>query len=84
MVLATLPFLPDRFPRYVLPLAYSISAGAIAERWQLGKAAILESSQYQIQSTWRVACLGVILLIAFLVVAFMELFGLDALGVIVL
>jgi len=52
--MALLPFVPDRFPNYVIPLLYSIAAGFVADKWQLRKQAILDSGKYQIQSNWRV------------------------------
>jgi hypothetical protein len=65
-LLASLPFLPTRFPNYVVPLAYSYAAGSITERWQLQKQAIVDSGTYQVQSNWRVFGLALLFLVAFL------------------
>jgi hypothetical protein len=81
-LLALLPFLPARFPNYLIPLAYSIAAGSIAEKWQLQKQAIVNSGRYQFQSNWRVFGLAVLFLVAFLIVGAVTYFCLVALGVI--
>ena len=77
---ALLPFLPTRFPNYVIPLAYSIAAGSIAEKWQLQKQAIVNPGKYQFQSSWRVFGLALLFLLAFLIVGGVEYFCLVALG----
>jgi hypothetical protein len=81
-VLALLPFLPSRFPNYVIPIGYSIAAGVLVEKWQLQKQAILDSGKYQIQSNWRVVGLAIVVLLIFMVVTLIELFLLDALGIV--
>ncbi|HEY2685666.1 MAG TPA: hypothetical protein VGI93_19305 [Steroidobacteraceae bacterium] len=77
-----LPFLPDRFPDYLVPLAYSYAAGAIAAKWQLPKQAIVNSTAYQLQSNWRLCGISLLLAAAYLGIAFVELFSLDALGLV--
>ena len=77
---ALLPFLPTRFRNYIVPLAYSIAAGSIAEKWQLQKQAIVDSGRYQFQSSWRVFGLALLFLFAFLIVGVVEYFCLVALG----
>jgi hypothetical protein len=67
-LLASLPFLPTRFPNYVVPLAYSYAAGSITEKWQLRKQAIVDSGTYQVQSSWRVFGLALLFVVAFLAV----------------
>jgi hypothetical protein len=81
-LMALLPFLPDRFPNVVIPLLYSIAAGSVAEKWQLQKQTIVDSGTYKFQSNWRVFGLALLFLIAFLLVAVVELFCLNAVGLI--
>jgi hypothetical protein len=81
-LLAVLPFLPDRFPHVVIPVAYSVMAGYIVDTWQLKNDAIGTSELYCFQSTWRVFGLGTAFLIAYFAVAAGLLLGLDALGII--
>ena len=73
-------FLPDKFPRYVIPLAYSFGAGAVVNRWQLKKHAIQESGKYQIQSNWLVAGGSLILLVAFVAILAIEIVAFIGLG----
>jgi hypothetical protein len=79
-LLAVLPFLPTRLPNIVIPLAYSIAAGSIAEKWQLQKQAIVDSGVYQLHSSWRVFGLALLFLFAFLIVGVVVYLCLVALG----
>jgi hypothetical protein len=77
-----LPFMPEHFPNYVIPLAYSYAAGAVATKWQLQKEAIVESGTYQRQSNWRVLGLALLFLIAFALLIVIEIFCLNSIGII--
>ena len=81
-LVALLPFLPDHFPNYIVPLAYSYAAGAVASKWQLNKEAILDSGNYRLQSNWRVFWLSLLLLLAFTLVIVAELICLNSIGII--
>ena len=63
-ITAVIPFLPDRFPNYVLPLAYSWAAHGIAASKQLSKEAIASSHEFSFASNWRVVGIALIFLIA--------------------
>src|SRR2546430_5404072 len=54
LIFAGVAFLPERFPNYVIPIAYGGAAMSIAQQFQLSKKAILESEQYEIRSNWNV------------------------------
>jgi hypothetical protein len=79
-LMALLPFLPTRFPNYLIPLLYSLAAGSIADKWQLQKQAIVDSGRYQIQSNWRVFGMALLFMIAFMLIVILEIFCLVALG----
>jgi hypothetical protein len=81
-ILALLPFLPTRFPNYLIPLLYMFGAGYVADQWQLRKQAILDSGKYRIQSNWRVFGMSVLCLIAFTLALVLEMFVLVALGLV--
>ena len=68
-LLAFLPFLPERFPKMVVPIAYTVLAGQIAEKHQLSKPAILESDRYSIQSNWLVTDIGLLAIATFFLLA---------------
>jgi hypothetical protein len=82
VLLAALPFLPDKFPNLVIPLAYSFAAGGIAASRQPSKETILASPEYVRCSGWNVTLVCVVSLIAFCAIMFPLLFALDYLGVI--
>ena len=69
-LLATIHFLPEKFPNSFIPLAYTIAAGEIAAKKQLTKEAIVNSENFVRVSGWRVALVSVIAFIAFLAVIF--------------
>jgi hypothetical protein len=79
-LMVLLPFLPARFPNYLIPLLYSIAAGSVADKWQLQKQAIVDSGRFQIQSNWRVFGMALLFMIAFMLIIVFEMFCLDALG----
>ena len=66
VMVAALPFLPNKFPNMVIPLAYSIGAGSLAASKQLSKEAILGSQAYIRCTGWNVAAVCVISLVSFL------------------
>ena len=79
-LMALLPFLPTRFPNYLIPLLYSIAAGAVADKWQLQKQAIVDSGKYQVHSNWRVFGMALLSMAAFMLIVVLEIFCLVALG----
>lgn len=81
-VMLILPFLPERFPNYVLPIVYSFVARQIAISAQMTKPAIQQSERYEFQPTWNVFGISVGFVLAFLVAAIAWLFALDAAGII--
>ena len=83
-VLVTLPYLPDKFPNYAIPAAYSGAAFAIAKQYQMSKQAILDSQQYTFQSNWNVFGIAVAFMVLFIVLIVAWLFALDHFGLITL
>lgn len=81
-VLGSLPFLPQRFPNYVIPLAYCLAARVVVETLQFKKDAIASSSRFAFESGWRVAGIGVLFLVATVVVWITVLFPLAYFGII--
>lgn len=49
-LLATVPFLPDRFPNLAIPMATVLSTRFIVERLQVSKAAVQQSQALAFQS----------------------------------
>ncbi len=84
VILAVLPFLPEKFPNIVIPAIYSVGARLLAENYQLKKQAIADSDQYDFQSSWKVVGLALLFLAAFFIVAMIWLFALDYFHVITL
>ena len=81
-LVALLPFLPERFPRQLIPLLYSFAAGGIASTKQLSKAQLNASDQYQRRSGWNVTAVVFASLIAFSLVVFPLYLLLDHWGII--
>jgi hypothetical protein len=73
-ILAVLPFLPEKTPNVVIPLAYAITVRLLIERGQLTKQKILESKEWTFHSNWRVAAVAAIGLIVFAMLAAAEIF----------
>lgn len=68
------PFLPERTPRVLLPLAYSMTARLIIERMQFTKHHIETSDNLTFHSNWRVAAVGLLGLVAFVALVVAEYF----------
>jgi hypothetical protein len=76
------PFLPERFPNFAMPIAYTLAARLSADKYQLSKAAIQESEQYAFQSNWNVFAISFAMMIAFMIVIFLWVFALMSYGII--
>lgn len=55
LILLAMPFLPEKMPGYIIPIAYTVTARLLVERMQLTKKQIVESEDWSFQSNWRVA-----------------------------
>ena len=82
LLILSLPVLPLNFPRILIPLVYSFTAGYIAETFQRSKAAIAASPDLEFASNWKVAAASLGGLVIFCIVAFGYLFALDASGLV--
>lgn len=67
-ILLSLPFLPEKMPHYVLPIAYMFAVRFLIERSQFTKKHIVESGHLTFQSNWRVAGVAVIGIVLFVLV----------------
>ncbi|GGB14863.1 hypothetical protein [Agarivorans gilvus] len=81
-LMAILPFLPEKFPNMVLPLAYCLAARQIAETTQLKKDQIEGSEEYTFESNWKIFGVGILTLLIFLIVAMAVMFALEAASIV--
>jgi hypothetical protein len=80
LLILSLPALPDRFPNFVIPLAYSWTAGYIAETFQRSKAAIASSTEFEFESNWKVVGACLVGMVLFFLVAIGYLLAMNAAG----
>jgi hypothetical protein len=71
-ILLALPFLPDKMPGYIIPMAYAITARVIIERAQFTKAQIAASSTLAFHSCWRAVAVAVLGLVVFALLGIAE------------
>ena len=64
------PFIPERVPRFLFPLAMSWAARLLIEKGQFSKEAIAASGRFRFQSNWRVAGVSLLGMLVFLALAF--------------
>ena len=76
------PLMPNGWPDFVIPFAYSLAGWSLAETFQMSKQAIADSQAYEFQSTWNVIAVSAVFLAAMIVVAFTWFMVLVAAGVI--
>jgi len=81
-LLLALPFLPDKFPNLVIPIAYTLAAGHSANKYHLSKSAIQESEQYAFQSNWNVFRISIAMMIAYWILIFLWAFPLLFYGIV--
>jgi len=80
-LVVALPLLPDKFPSAPFTVGYVVAARQIAEKFQMTKQAILNSSQYGFHSNWRVFGIGLLTLVGSAVVVAGPLLILHFMGV---
>lgn len=78
--LLLLPFLPERFPGFVIPIGYTALAALTAMRWHPGRETIANGIQYDFQSNWRVLITALLALPLIVLMAIAAMLGLSALG----
>jgi hypothetical protein len=74
LILLALPFLPEKMPGYLIPIAYTIAVRTLVEKLQFTKRQIVESDELTFQSSWRVAAASAIAFVLFAGIAFGEFF----------
>lgn len=79
LLLVSIPFLPKNFPNEIIPIAYTCAAEQIARHRQMTKRAILDSSQYEFQSNWRVLGVSMGFLVAYCVLILLWVLALQTL-----
>jgi uncharacterized membrane protein len=68
VLIALVPFLPENFPNISFTIAYIIIAHQVAEKYQMTKADIMNSGQYDFHSNWRVLGIGLLCMLASVVI----------------
>jgi hypothetical protein len=81
LIFSTIPFLPEKFPNIVIPLAYTSFALAINRQHQMSKKDISASELHQVHSGWNVLGISVGFLVATLVVLVLWILLLDFLDI---
>jgi uncharacterized protein YqgC (DUF456 family) len=71
-ILLALPFLPEKMPGYIIPMAYAITTRVIIERAQFTKAQIATSSTLAFHSGWRALGVAVVGLVIFALLGIAE------------
>lgn len=82
LIIALIPFLPEKFPNVVLPVLYSVAATQLARLTQLCKEDIEYSECYSFASNWVLFGIATLCLVMFLVIAIAVMFGLELMGVV--
>lgn len=82
LLLCLLPFLPENFPGSVIPVVTIVTTRLLVEKYQLTKAAIASSEEYQFQSNWKVASVGLITGLITMAIAVALILVLGSLGVV--
>lgn len=82
IILATMPFIPENTPNLLIPMLYLIPVIIVVGKHQMKKEEIIESSEHDFQSNWKVFGMSIVWLLAFLVVGVILLMVLESAGVI--
>ena len=80
ILMCLIPFLPDNFPNKIIPTTYTIITVGITSKYQMKKADIAESDDYDFQSSWKVLIISILSILAFLALVIMVGLSLEKLG----
>ncbi|KLV01731.1 hypothetical protein C9I90_04395 [Photobacterium aphoticum] len=83
-LLCILPFIPEDFPTLPIPLLFVFLTKVLVEKYQFDKDAIEKDHTLTYHSNWRVFFIGVVSLIVFMAVIFIQLLMMESLGIITL
>jgi hypothetical protein len=81
LLFSTIPFLPEKFPNIVIPVAYTAFALSINRQHQMSKKDISASETHQVYSGWNVLGISVGFLVATLAVLVLWILLLDYLDI---
>ncbi|WP_448570005.1 hypothetical protein [Thalassotalea ganghwensis] len=70
LIIGILPFLPEKMPNNVIPLLYLIPVVALLKKHYFTKEQIIESEEFEIESSWKVAGISLASVILYGVIAF--------------
>jgi hypothetical protein len=70
LIIGILPFLPEKMPNNVIPLFYLIPVIALLKKHYFTKEEIIESEDFAIESSWKVAGISLVSAILYGVIAF--------------
>lgn len=82
LLLIIQPFLAEVAPGVVLPVLYLVPVIMVVKNHQMTKDEIRNSDDYVFQSSWKVFGMGIILMLAFYVMAIIFMIILESLGLI--
>ncbi len=81
LMIASFPIMPEDMPSTPFTIVYILIARFVCEKYQMTKAQIIESTEYDFHSNWRVFGFAILCLIVSAVVIFGSLFILLELGI---
>jgi len=79
-LIIVLPRLPAKFPTTPISILYIVVARSIAEKFQITKQAIVESTQYTFKSNWNVFGMGLLCFLGSVIAVIGPILALYALG----
>jgi hypothetical protein len=82
LIMVMMPFVPENFPVFLMPLAYSFLAGYVAEVHQVNTTALAGSDRFAAHSNWSCAGNGAIAFAVVFVIAVAYIYCLNSLGLI--
>lgn len=82
VLLAALPFLPDKFPNFLIPCITIFATRYFIEKFQFSKEDITTNDAIGFQSNWRVFFIGLFSLAIFTIIAIGVIFGLSTFDII--
>ena len=80
-IVASLPFLPDNFPKMLIPLLTVVLTRVMVEKYQFSRKDVIEDDKLVFHSVWRVSAIAVASFCIFIASAMSFLIIMDLLGV---
>lgn len=82
LIIAITPFVPEGTPNILIPMLYLIPVIMVVKNHQMTKEEIINSDDYEFQSSWKVFGMSIVWLLLFFAITILFILVLESAGVV--